>query len=81
MAARQLADGWQHRYGYRPVLLETFVEQPRFTGTCYRAANWIWLGETNGRGKREPSKQAKLPKKAIWVYPLNKNFRRRLLDG
>lgn len=81
MAARQLADDWQHRYGYRPVLLETFVEQPRFTGTCYRAANWILLGETKGRGKLEPSKQAKLPKKAIWVYPLNKNFRRRLLDG
>jgi hypothetical protein len=75
MAARQLADDWQHRYGYRPLLMETFVEQHRFRGTCYRAANWIYLGETKGRGKLDIHKQALLPKKTIWVYPLDKNFR------
>lgn len=75
MAARQLADDWQHRYGYRPVLMETFVERPRFHGTCYHAANWIYLGETKGRGKLDVRKQALLPKKAIWVYPLDKGFR------
>jgi hypothetical protein len=76
MAARGLADDWQHRYGYRPVLLETFVERPRFHGTCYQATNWTLLGETKGRGKLDVRRQALLPKKAIWVYPLDKNFRR-----
>lgn len=80
MAARRLADDWQSRYGYRPVLLETFVEQPRFRGTCYKAANWILLGETKGRGKLDVQNQARLPKKAIWVYPLTKGFRRILSD-
>ena len=55
--------------------METFVEQHRFRGTCYRAANWIYLGETKGRGKLDIHKQALLPKKTIWVYPLDKNFR------
>lgn len=80
MAARRLADDWQCRYGYRPVLLETFVERPRFRGTCYQAANWIFLGETKGRGKLDVHNQARLPKKAIWVYPLDKEFRRILND-
>jgi uncharacterized protein DUF4338 len=75
MAARVLAGDWQHRYGYRPVLLETFVERPRFRGTCYQAANWTLLGETKGRGKLDVRRQTLLPKKAIWVYPLDKNFR------
>jgi hypothetical protein len=76
MAARRLADDWQSRYGYRPVLLETFVEQPRFRGTCYKAANWILLGETKGRGKLDPHNKALLPRKAIYVYPLDKGFQR-----
>jgi hypothetical protein len=76
MASRRLAHDWQLRYGYRPVLLETFVEQPRFRGTCYHAANWILLGETQGRGKLDRHTHALLPKKAIWVYPLTKDFRR-----
>lgn len=57
------------------MLLETFVERPRFRGTCYQAANWILLGETKGRGKLDVRRQALLPKKAIWVYPLHKDFR------
>jgi hypothetical protein len=76
MAARRLADDWQCRYGYRPALLETFVEQPRFHGTCYKAANWTFLGLTKGRGKLDSRNEARLPKKAIWVYPLEKRFRR-----
>jgi hypothetical protein len=75
MTARILPDDWQHRYGYRPVLAETFVESPRFYGTCYKAANWIPLGETKGRGKLDVKHEAKLPIKSIWVYPLDKNFR------
>ena len=80
MVARQLADDWQHRYGYQPALLETFVERPRSHGTCYQAANWLYLGETQGRGKLDVRKQARLPKKAIWVYPLDKSFRRTLCE-
>lgn len=75
MSSRRLAEDWQRRYGYSPVLLETFVEIPRFLGTCYKAANWQRLGETTGRGKLEKSQTAKLPKKAVWVFPLIRDFR------
>jgi hypothetical protein len=75
MASRRIADDWQRQYGYRPVLLETFVEQPRFRGTCYHAANWILVGQTKGRGKLDVHNEALLPKKTIWVYPLDRNFR------
>lgn len=80
MAIRRLDDDWQHRYGYRPVLVETFVEIPRFQGTSYKAANWICVGQTKGRGKCDVHNKAKLPKKSIWLYPLVKNFRRYLCD-
>ena len=72
----RLADDWQQRYGYRPVLLETFVETPRFQGTCYKAANWIYLGDTQGRGKLDVHHTARLPKKSVWVHPLARDFRR-----
>ena len=75
LAAQRLGADWLLRYGYRPVLLETFVEQPRFKGTCYRAANWIEVGITKGRGKLEKHHQTILPLKSILVYPLQKNFR------
>ncbi|MFQ5381497.1 MAG: DUF4338 domain-containing protein [Dehalococcoidia bacterium] len=76
MAARRLPRDWQLHYGYSPVLLETFVEIPRFRGTCYRAANWSLLGETKGRGKLDVHNRASLPKKAIWIYPLRTDFRK-----
>ncbi len=78
MASRRIAEDWQQRYGYSPVLLETFVEIPRFLGTCYKAANWQRLGETTGRGKLEKTQRAQLPKKAVWVFPLVRDFRRTL---
>lgn len=78
MATRRLADDWQKRYGYRPVLAETFVETPRFLATCYKAANWIHVGETKGRGKLDVHFKAQLPKKSIWLYPLVRNFRHQL---
>lgn len=78
MAARKLPDDWQVRYHYRPVLLETFVEKRRFAGTCYKAANWSYVGDTQGRGKLDVHMQYKLPVKSIWLYPLHKNFRTRL---
>ena len=54
LAARQLLHDWHRRYGYRPVLLETFVECARHRGTCYKAANWTHVGQTTGRGKKCP---------------------------
>ena len=77
-AARVLPEHWQHQYGLRPVLLETFVEVPRFQGTCYRAANWVYLGQTKGRGKLGPSGIQSVPIKDIWVYPLAGDFRKKL---
>ena len=72
---KPLRADWRWRYGYQPGLLETFVEIPRFTGTSYRAANWIKLGQTQGRGKLEKQHRQIAPLKDIWVYPLHRNFR------
>lgn len=78
-AARQLPTDWQKRFGVRPLLLETLVDTQRFRGTCYRAANWIALGETTGRGRqdREHQRHGSAPKR-IFVFPLASNARRRL---
>lgn len=73
---KPLRADWRLRYGYQPVLLETFVEIPRFTGTAYRAANWVRLGQTQGRGKLEKQHCQIAPLKDIWVYPLHRNFRK-----
>ena len=78
--ARQLPADWDRHYGHRPVILETFVEIPRFRGTCYKAANWIHVGDTQGRGKLDRFHEAALPRKSIWVLPLVRNFRRKLCD-
>ena len=78
MAARSLPAHWEGRYGYRPVLLETFVEAERFSGTCYRAANWTCVGQTQGRGKLGDHRLGQVPVKTVWVYPLAKDFRVRL---
>jgi hypothetical protein len=74
-AARQLPRDWTDRYGYAPVLLETFVQRNLHPGTCYRAANWICLGTTQGRGKLDRKKRRPLPVKNILVYPLCADFR------
>jgi len=80
LISRRLAHDWQTRYAYRPVLLETFVEKPRFIGTCYKAANWQYLGDTQGRGKLDRSHRKDQPVKSIWVYPLVSDFRRQLCN-
>ena len=72
-----LAD-WNRRYGYQPVLLESFVETPRFTGASYKAANWIFLGQTHGRGKLEKHHCQTGAIKQVWVYPLHSHFRKTL---
>ena len=78
LVARQVPTDWQHRYGYRPVLLETFVEAP-WAGTCYRAANWRCVGTTAGRGRHDRDKTATLPVKTVWVYPLHRHWRTQLV--
>ena len=77
-AAKRLPHDWESRYGYQPVLLETFVECDRFRGTCYRAANWIHVGQTKGRGKLDRTHRYPLPVKDIYLYPIHKHFRQRL---
>ena len=77
-SSRRLPDDWQARYGYRPLLLETFVQSDRFAGTSYRAANWTHVGHTQGRGKLDVHRTHALPTKDIWLYPLRRDFRRRL---
>ncbi len=73
---RQLPDDWQQRYRLRPVLLETFCETPRFDGTCYRAANWIHVGQTQGRGKLDSRHRADQPRKNIFLKPLCPDWQR-----
>lgn len=75
LAARRLGADWTARYAYRPVLLETFVDANRYPGTCYRAANWLKVGTTQGRGKLDRNHTARLPRKDIWLYPLTPHFR------
>jgi hypothetical protein len=74
-AARQLPRDWTERYSYAPVLLETFVQRNLHSGGCYRAANWICLGSTQGRGKLDSNNRRPLPVKSIFVYPLRPDFR------
>jgi hypothetical protein len=77
MAARLSAD-WQQTYGHPIYWLETFIDPTRFRGTCYRAANWITLGRTQGRGHRASTRQATRSIKDVLGYPLVRDFRARL---
>jgi hypothetical protein len=78
LVSKRLPEDWYARYAYRPVLLETFVEKPRFIGTCYKAANWQHLGDTQGRGKLDVLHRNDQPIKSIWIYPLTRDFQRHL---
>lgn len=73
-----LPEQWQQRYGHPVVYLETFVQPDLYPGTCYRAANWISLGMTQGLGVKSKTSQPTVPPKELLVYPLHKNFRARL---
>lgn len=76
--ARRISDDWQKVYAHPIYLLETFIDPARFRGACYRAANWIYLGLTTGRGHNAPTKRCDQPRKELWVYPLGADFRRQL---
>ncbi len=75
IAAKQIREDWLREYCYAPVLLETFVDLQHFKGTSYKAANWICLGETKGRGRMDRHKEYALSRKAIFTYPLQDDFR------
>lgn len=82
LAARRLPGDWERLYGYRPLLLETLVDSSRFRGTCYRAANWTHLGQTQGRGRMDRDHQAHgHAVKDIYVFPLCREARRRLCEA
>jgi hypothetical protein len=76
--SRQLSANWEDIYAHPIYLTTTFVDAARFKGTCYRAANWTYLGLTMGRGHRAPTQEPTRPRKQLFVYPLVKDFRRRL---
>lgn len=78
--SRRIDTDWQEKYGHRIHLLETFVDRDRFRGTCYRAANWICVGQTQGRTRNGPRGGAGVSIKDVYVYPLSKHFRQELCD-
>jgi hypothetical protein len=78
---KRLAKDWHERYKIEPVLLETFVEHDRFKGTCYRASNWEYIGQTKGRGRNDCKNKCSLPVKDIYLYPLQSNACEILCDG
>ena len=79
--AKILSSEWETIYNHPIYFLETFVDKERFRGTCYRAANWILIGETTGRGKNDQTNKPNRSIKAVWGYPLSKNFRDQLSWG
>ncbi len=78
MVLRRIDLDFQAQYGYRPWLIESFVETERFAGTSYQAANWIEIGKTKGRGRQDQGHRNAKTVKAIYVYPLEADFRARL---
>jgi hypothetical protein len=75
LAARRLSTDWQSRYGHPVWLIETFVEQERFSGTCYQAAGWQPLGCTTGRTRQDRARTLQTPLKTIWIKALHPQFR------
>jgi hypothetical protein len=76
--ARRVRDDWDERFGYRPLLLETFVDPAHYQGTCYLAAGWSHLGNTTGEGLRRPGREYKTTPKMVFAKPLVKDFREQL---
>jgi hypothetical protein len=78
--ARRIRKDWVERYGHTVVLLETFVDTSRFRGTCYRAANWRYAGQTKGRSRNDRYNDLRVPVKDVYLYPLTPHFREILAD-
>ena len=78
--SRRIQKDWMDRYAHPIHMMETFVDSSRFKGTCYKAANWIYTGETKGRSRQDQNHTLSVPIKTIWVYPLTSKFRQILCD-
>lgn len=78
LVARRLSDDWQNRYAHPIYCLETFVERDRFRGTCYQAANWQCVGQTQGRSRNDRDRKLSVAVKDIYLYPLRRDYRRKL---
>ena len=78
LLARRIRNDWMAKYGHPVALLETFVDRSRFRGTCYRAANWQCVGQTQGRSRQDRYKTISVPIKDIYLYPLTQKFREEL---
>jgi hypothetical protein len=78
--ARRISADWQALYHHPIHLLESFVDTDRFEGTCYRAANWICVGRSNGRGTKAKTHQKTTSIKELWVYGLSRDWRGKLLQ-
>ncbi len=78
LSAKRISRDWFEKYGESVYLLETFVETDRFKGTCYKAANWTYLGQTKGSSKRGSSHHYHGNIKDIYAYPLREDFRNKL---
>jgi len=79
--ARVVTKDWEHYFNHPIYYLETFIDTERFVGTCYRAANWKYLGTTTGRGKNDQTNKVNRSIKAVWGYPLSRHFREVLQHG
>jgi hypothetical protein len=78
-ALRRLPEDWQAQYGVTPLLVETFVDPAQYSGTCYRAANWVELGQTSGRGREDRSASPPWSRpKRVFLYPLRRDAQARL---
>ena len=75
---RDVPDDFERRYGLRPWLVESFVDTNRFSGTCYRATNWVRVGSTKGRGRQDRDRKMAVTVKDIYLYPVDKDFRTKL---
>jgi hypothetical protein len=75
---RRLVADWQAKYGHGIELVETFVDRSRFGGVAYRASNWLELGLTQGRTRLDRARQLQVPRKAVYVYPLDEQARQKL---
>ena len=75
LAAGRLSSDWQAKYGHAIDLLESFVQRDRFTGACYRAANWICVGQTQGRSRNDGARGFPVLRKAVYLYALRRDFR------
>jgi hypothetical protein len=81
LATKQIGNDWLNTHGYKPVLIETFVDTTKYSGTCYQAANWQYIGKTKGRGRFAPNNECKQTIKDIYIYPIEHDWQQTLTNN